>query len=200
MGAEITAVVVDDGEPSLTECLDSLRRQSVDLRIIVAAGPETNLDVAEYYADRVLEPTVGIGRARVKGILVAKTPYVLSCDSEAVYSPRYAEYALRNLEAGVACVKAGTILPRELNPLGALEAAFSPLVPYEFSLAFSREAFLEAKVHEWDYGDPRSDIGIPVALTLTPLPEPAMIVYARLPTRGWTYQLERALGWRQAEL
>jgi len=57
----VTAIVCDNGEPSLKQCLLSLRGQTLKPEIVVASGPKTNLEVAEKYADRVLKPVVGIG-------------------------------------------------------------------------------------------------------------------------------------------
>ena len=178
------AVVVDNGEPLLEECVDSLRNQTVPVRIVIAAGPRTDMELARSVADEVVGPIEGIGRARVEAILRAREEYVLSCDSDTVYHPSYAEEALKALRLFPA-VKAGTVLPRpgEETWLGLIEGlVVTKLACYEFSLAFRRSAFIDAGIHLERYGHPRADIGLYVCRRLLPVPVPSMVCWTRLPT------------------
>lgn len=185
----LTTVVVDNGEPLLERCLQSLKAQTIPVEIIVAPGPKTNLAVAEKYADKVMDPVEGIGRARVQAIQEASTPYILSCDSDTIYDSRYAATALEDLKRWKA-VKAGTILPIDGGkPLGWLETATQLLFPYEFALGFRRQAFLDAGIHKLSYEHPKNDIGRAVALRLLPAVDPWMRCWTRLPT----YHAELAL-------
>lgn len=181
MEPQVTAVVVDNGEILLEHCLQSLRRQTVPVEIIVAPGPKTDLAIAEKYADRVMPPVAGIGKARVQAILEALTPYILSCDSDTVYDQRYAEYALLDLKTFNA-VKAGSIRPLEGSPLAWIEVATQSAFAYEFSLTFRKKAFLDAGIHKLEYGHPKNDIGRAVLSRLLPFPDPRMICYTRMPT------------------
>ncbi|MBA7493293.1 hypothetical protein ES702_03851 [subsurface metagenome] len=178
----ITAVVVDGGEPFLKSSLKSLRAQTVPTKIIVAPSDKTDIGIAKKYADKVMKPVDGIGRARVQAILEASTPYILSCDSDTFYPPKYAEYALETLRHWNA-VKAGIILPLEgRNPLAWAEVATQPWFAYEFSLGFRRQAFLDAGIHRDDYSQQKNDIGRAVMVKLIPVPNPRMVCYTRLPT------------------
>lgn len=181
MNPEITAAVVDNGEELLERCLQSLRRQSIPVEIILAPGPNSDVGIAEKYADRVVEPVAGIGRARVQVILEASTPHVLSCDSDTVYDSRYAEYALLDL-GWLSAVKAGSIRPLEGSPLAWVETLTQQLFAYEFSLAFRRQAFLDVGIHELDLRHPKNDIGRAVAVRLLPLPDPRMVCWTRFPS------------------
>jgi glycosyltransferase involved in cell wall biosynthesis len=182
--ANVTAVVVDNDGSLLERSLHSLKAQTVPVKIILAPGPKTDLDVARKLADMVLEPTVGIGKARVKGILTAETDYILSCDSDSVYESHYAEYAVEDLKK-IKAVKAGTILPLEWKePLTLLETALTLIPPYEFSLCFRRQAFLDAKIHLEDYSNPRADIGGAVVNRLNALPDFRLVCWSRIPTKS----------------
>jgi glycosyltransferase involved in cell wall biosynthesis len=179
----VSAVVVDGGEPTLERCLRSLRGQ-VD-EIVVCPSSRSDLRVAKRYAEVVLEPEDrGMGRARVKGILRATGRYVLSADSDTVYSPAYARFAAEDLGM-LNAVKAGTILPLEPSLEGHVECALMPVFGYEFSLAFRRDAFLSAGCHkdEGNYAHRLSDIGLPVVVKLLPLPDVRMVCFTRAPTR-----------------
>ena len=181
MKPQITAIVCDNGEEMLDRCLQSLKKQSVPVKIIVASGPKTDLAVAERYVDLVMEPVVGIGRARVKAILEAETLNILSCDSDTVYDSKYAEVACQDLKT-LNAVKAGSILPLEGSPLAWVETAIQLAFAYEFSLAFRRQAFLDAGIHEIDYSKPKNDIGREVLMRLLPFPDPRMVCWTRFPT------------------
>ena len=177
----ITAVVVDNGEEILERCLQSLRLQAVPMEIIVASGPKTDLAVAKRYADLVLDPVAGMGRARVQAILEAETPYILSCDSDTVYDSKYAEVACQDLKT-LRAVRAGSIRPLEGSPVAWVETATQLAFAYEFSLAFRRQAFLDAGIHRIDYSKPKNDIGIGVLMRLLPFPDPRMVCWTRMPT------------------
>jgi glycosyltransferase involved in cell wall biosynthesis len=181
--------VVDDGEPTLEECLKSLAAQALRPRIIVVGGPRTNYEVAKRYADEVLGPVVGPGRARLAGIMRAEEEYIISCDADCIYDPHYVEEAVRALQAFEA-VRAGWVEPRELS-LAALPEVAALWAPYEFALAFRKSAFLREGLHLEDYGG-RGDIGrffMPWG-PLRPVPVFTMRVRARLPTYGTRRALE----------
>jgi len=183
---KVACVVADNGEVNLERCLASLRSQSVRPYVIVASGPKTDVEVAVRYADRVMEPVEGIGRARVKAIVEADAEYIISCDSDTVYAPGYVEYALQSLQL-FPFVKAGTILPLDTDDvaLAYAESLFSPLIPYEFALAFRRKAFLEAELDKEDYSSVRSDIGMGIVKRMIfVFNDPRMVCYTRLPTKG----------------
>jgi glycosyltransferase involved in cell wall biosynthesis len=186
----VVAVVCDNGEPTLEKCVSSLRSQTVPVRVVIAAGPKTNMALAERLADKVYPPIVGIGKARVNAILKEECEYILSCDSDSVYDIHYAEYAVEDLKGGAKAVKAGIILPLEwTNPLALFEAAFSLLIPYEFALAFRRSEFLRLGLAEEAEraSDPRWDIGWRVVNWLNALPDFRMVVYTKMPTYGANY-------------
>ena len=187
MTSAVAAVVVDNGEPTLERCLVSLRSQSVRPLILVAPGPQTNMEVASKYADRVLPPADGIGRARVQAVLEADADYIVSCDSDTVYDGRYVEYALQSLQL-FPVVKAGIILPLDSgggDPLAWAESFFSPLIPYEFALAFRKKVFVDAGLDREDYSNPRADIGVHLARRMFfVLNDPRMTCWTRLPTKG----------------
>jgi glycosyltransferase involved in cell wall biosynthesis len=182
----VVAVVVDNGEPTFEKCISSLRSQTVPVRVVVAAGPKTDLALAEKLADRVYPPIEGIGRARVNAILREEAEYILSCDGDSVYESHYAEYAIQDLRGGAKAVKAGVILPLNWSPLAVLESALSLLPPYEFALAFRRSEFLKLGVVEEAErtSDPRWDIGWRVVTGLGALPDFRMVVWSKLPTYG----------------
>jgi len=178
-------VVVDNGDPNLEECLKSLRNQSVkDVEIIFCPGPKSNLEVAKKYVDTILPPMVGIGKSRIRGILAAKTNYIISCDSDSIYSRDYVKIALEDLKL-FPVVKAGTILPLKPSNLGYVESLCSFIIPYEFALSFRRDVFLEHKIHLFDYdSDPRRDIGPPLMQKVGFVNDPRLIVWSKLPTTG----------------
>jgi glycosyltransferase involved in cell wall biosynthesis len=183
---KVTAVVCDDGEPTLAKCIESLRRQTQRVRVVVASGPKTDLALAEKLADKVYPPTSGIGRARVNAILNEEEEYeyILSCDADTFYDVNYAKFALEDLQRARA-VKAGIILPLEWRePLVLLETALTLIPPYEFALCFRRQAFLDAKIHLEDYSNPRMDIGGAVVNRLNVLPDFRLVCWTRIPTKG----------------
>lgn len=189
MSEMVIAIVVDNGEPTLGKCIESLRCQTVPVRVVVAVGQETDLELATKLADKVYPPMSGIGKARVNAILNEKDNYMLSCDSDTCYAPNYAEIALQDLKL-LNAVKAGTIFPLDNPPADLLvawtEMVLSPFVPYEFCIAFRRDAFLAAKIHELDYDDnARGDIGLGIQRRMFPLlSDPRMVCWTRLPTKG----------------
>jgi len=180
-----TAIVCDNGEPTLEKCISSLRGQTVPVRIVVAAGPKTDLSLAEKLADKVYSPISGIGRARVNAILNEEGEFFLSCDADSVYEAHYAEYALQDLKAGAKAVKAGVILPLKWNePLVLLETVLTLVPPYEFALAFRKSAFIDAGIHKLDYSDSRADIGGAVVNRLNPWTDFRIVCFTRMPTKG----------------
>ena len=180
-----SCIVVDDGEVTFEECLKSLRNQSVrDIEIIVAPTENTNLEVARKYADIVLEPMRGIGRQRVAAILKASSNYIISCDSDSIYDVNYVKYALEDLKL-FPVVKAGTILPLKPSILGYVESLCSPVIPYEFSLCFRKDVFLQHGIHLLNYDvDPRRDIGPPLMFKVGFVNDPRLVVWTRFPTKG----------------
>jgi glycosyltransferase involved in cell wall biosynthesis len=186
MNVQASAIVCDNGEPNLVKCLQSLRAQTIPLTLIVASGPKTDGALARKYADKVMKPVKGIGRARVQAILEASTPYILSCDSDTIYAEDYAQFALEDLKLFNA-VQASAIRPLENNILHWVEAvgaSYSPIFGFEFALAFRRQAFLDAEIQTIDCEDPRNDIGYAVKFRLFPLPDPRMVCWSRFPTYG----------------
>jgi len=185
-GEEVTAVVVDNGEPLIEKSLLSLRNQTVPVEIVLAPGPKTDMRIAKKYADVILEPSDKIGEARVKAVKAAETEYIVSCDTDTIYDSRYCEYALEDLQRHKA-VKAGTILPHEWPPLATIEAMGHLLVPYEFALAFRKSDFLEARIDKEDYSNSRADIGWYVLWRLFPRTDFRMKCWTRFPTYGADY-------------
>jgi len=146
----VTCVVVDNGEPQLEACLNSLRDQTVKTRIVVVGGPETDYELAKSLADEVYGPIKGIGNARVHGVLKADSEFILSCDGDTIYYPDYAEQAMNALVEHD-FIKAGTVYPQRKTPLGDLEIKVSyPIIPYEHILAFRRSAFIVNGLHTFD--------------------------------------------------
>jgi glycosyltransferase involved in cell wall biosynthesis len=182
---KIVAIVVDNGEPTLKECLESLLSQTVKPKIIVAGGSKTDYQLAKQYADDILGPIDSPGRARVAGVLKADSEYIISADSDTIYDTHYVEEAVKSLEAFKA-VKAMWVEPLQPSPLASLELLFVCLLPYEFTLAFRRSAFLEAGIHLEDYPD-RLDIGKHFTSIgkLPAIPNPLMKVKTRMPTKGF---------------
>jgi glycosyltransferase involved in cell wall biosynthesis len=184
----VTAVVTDNGEPALEKCIASLRNQkTVPVRIVIASGPKTNLELAHRLADKVYPPLEGIGKARVNAILGEDDEVILSCDADTRYAENYAELAAQDLKI-LGFVKAGMILPAEPPSdvgLSLLEQVVSPFAPYEYAIAMRRKAFLDTGVHLMDYDScPRSDIGIGLIRRTVLLPDPRMVCYTRLPTKS----------------
>jgi len=159
-----------------------LLNQTVRPYVIVASGPNTDFKTAEQYADEVLEPEDGIGKARVNAILSSDQQYVFSCDSDTVYAPSYVEEGVKALQT-FGIVKAGCINPYDDHDLfGVVESWVASLIwPYEFALAFRREKFFELGLCKQNY-EGRLDIGhfIP-SFTFIP-PVSTMVCWTRLPT------------------
>jgi len=179
----VTAVVVDNGEPDLEECLLSLRDQTVEPYIIVASGPKTDMELAKSLADEVLPPESGIGKARVKAILKAESKYILSCDTDTVYYPYYVEAAENSLRRNH--FVRGIFYPKDEIGFWNTVEQWLVFVPYEFCLAFRKDSFMNLEIHKEDYSNPRQDIGYYIWAKLTPvLIEPTMVCYTRLPTKA----------------
>jgi glycosyltransferase involved in cell wall biosynthesis len=196
MRSEVVAVIVDNGERNLAKCIESLRRQTIPPKIVIASGPNTNLEVASRLADKVYPPIQGIGKARVNAILNEQAEYIISCDSDTIYEKHYVEYALEDLKGGFKAVKAGVILPLNWdNGLGVLESACSLAIPYEFALCFKRGEALKAGLVEEakKWNENRMDIGWFMLTKLSPIPDMRMICYTRFPTYGAKYVCENYL-------
>jgi glycosyltransferase involved in cell wall biosynthesis len=179
---KIVAIVVDNGEPFLEKSVESLRNQTTPVSILIAPGPDTDMELAKSLGDLVLKPTSGPGRARVQGILQADSDsIILSCDSDSWYYPWYAEEAEKWLKVFPA-VKSGWVEPLEPSTLGWLEAGLCNILPYEFGLAFHRQTFLARGMHLQEYTG-RLDIGH--HFDGLAWPNPQMRVKTRLPTRAF---------------
>jgi len=176
----VTAVCVDNGEPTLEQCIQSLRNQTVKVRVVVATGPKTNMELAKSLADAVIGPFDKIGVARVTAILKHGDDVIVSCDSDSIYDPRYVEYALEDLRVSDS-VKAGSIYP--LPGHYYLESLIEPnllfFMPYEFSLVFKKSLILSRLPRDWEQASPRWDIGM---LTVPFTIDYRMRVWTRLPT------------------
>ena len=181
--ATASVVCMDNGEPTLERCVKSIRGQPVKVEVIIVGGPRTDYELAKSIADKVIGPYDFIGVGRLQGIRLASSEYVISCDSDSIYGENYVLYAVNNL-AKHAAVKAGTILPLEPSPEAYFEAAFTRLLPYEFSLAFRKGALLSL-VERIPFTplNRRMDIGW-YAYLLNYKIDPSMVVWTRLPTTG----------------
>ncbi len=179
----VTAVCVDNGEPNLENCVKSLRNQTIKVNVVIAAGPGTNMKLAESIADVVIGPIDGIGKARLTAIKAIDDEYVLSCDSDSIYESHYAEVAVEDLRRFKA-VKATSVYPINNNPLGLIESNLILLINYEYALAFRRSELLKvtSSMPFLIINHRRWDIGLLVGL-LNPILEPRMIVWTRLPTK-----------------
>jgi len=161
--SKVVVILVDNGEPTLTKSIESLRNQTVKCDIILAPGPNSDLELARPLVDVVMPPTIGIGRSRVNAILQNDAEYIVSCDSDCLYDKRYIEFAVEDLEAGMRAVKAGIILPFEWKePLTLVETALSLIPPYEYALCFRRAVV--TRLNAW--------------------PDFRMKVLTRMPTKG----------------
>jgi len=180
----VVCVVVDNGDPQLEMSLKSLRDQTIKTHIIVVGGPKTDYELAKSLADEVYGPIKGIGKARVYGVLRADSEFILSCDSDTIYYPDYAEHAMNTLIEHD-FVKAGTVYPQRKSVLGDLEIMVSyPIIPYEHILAFRKSAFIVNGLHIFDYKHPRWDIGVPIMVKMIPVARISeMKAIVNVPTR-----------------
>jgi len=176
----VTAVCVDNGEPTLEQCIQSLRNQTERVRIVVATGPKTDAELVKSLADAVIGPFDRIGVARITAILKHGDDIIISCDADSIYDPHYVEYALQDLRRSNS-VKAGSIYP--LPGHYYLESIIEPnllfFMPYEFSLTFKKELILSRLPSGWEQSSPRWDIGM---LTVPFMIDNRMRVWTRLPT------------------
>ena len=180
----VSAVCVDNGEPTLERCVKSLRDQPVKVEVIIAAGPRTNMEIARSIADKVVGPIDFIGLARLEGVKTASSDFIISCDSDSIYGEGYVQYALEDLQRFNA-VKAGTILPLDPSIDGYVESLFSRLIPYESGIGFRRQALYDIlRVFPFTPFNRRADIGWHVLL-LNPRIDPRMVVWTRMPTTGF---------------
>jgi len=65
-----------------------------------------------------------------------------------------------------------------------VETAFSLAIPYEYALAFRKSSFIKYRIHEYDYSDPRADIGSRLILHTILWPDFRMQCWSRLPTKA----------------
>jgi len=184
----VTIVCVDNGEPNLEWSIKSLKDQTVGARIVIAAGPKTNIELAKSLADYVVGPISGIGRARVTAILKYGDDVIVSCDSDTIYDPHYIEYALDDLQFANA-VRAGTIYPLNPSVEGWFEALMTPLIPYEYALIFKKQYLLSRLPSNWGSLGYRWDIGW---LLLPYTIDARMRLWTRLPTYGGTIAINTA--------
>jgi glycosyltransferase involved in cell wall biosynthesis len=186
----VACVVVDNGEPTLGACVQSLLSQERPCdEIVIAPGPRSDavaLSRLERLGARVMPRVRGIGLARLLAALATRADIIVSCDSDCIYDRRYVAEAERALLSGARVVMAGRIEPLEPSLAGRLEARLAP-APYEFALAFWRLALVESgAVRELRRFvlDPRLDVST-FLRRLGIVRVPGMRVRARLPTAGF---------------
>jgi len=188
------AIIVDNGEPLLEKCIESLRNQTERARIIIVGGDKTDYELAKSLADEVYGPiTSSIGDARVYGVLKAKGEIIISCDSDTIYPPNYVETMVKGLEEHD-FVKAVTAEPADgwsdnpvRNFLILFEQRIYPYIPYEHSIAFKKQAFLNEKLHEINFCMHREDIAIHMMRKMIPVIPLDIACYTRMPT-NWVIE------------
>ena len=180
----LSAVVLNKDEPSLRECLESLRVQRVSEIIVVDGGsaPE-QIDLMKEFGAKVIFEK-GFGRARVKGILAARNDLIMSCDSDTWYNPNYSEVAEEILSSATAGT--GPVYPKDPNAVGAKVESFWSTLPkgyvYEHNCILDRDAFIRAGLHSLPYFS-YFDIGYPVGIVMDPRFDRRLWCKTRLPTR-----------------
>ena len=188
----ISAVILDNGEPTLERCIASLRSQTEPLdEIVVEAGPNTNPAISSK-ADRVIPPgeVERLGEKNIKGILSCRSPYVMICGGDCIYDEAYAKEAVKTLDAGARAVRAGKMLPLGDDLLASVQSALlsGPLwwiwSHMEAALAFRREDFIDEGIHlDPRYREyPRRDVGTAIQWRMNPQVNPRMVMWTRLPT------------------
>jgi len=178
------SIVVDNGEELLEKCINSLRNQTVEPRIVIAMGPRSDRELCESLADKVYGPFKGIGEGRTYAIVKEEANHIISADADTIYAPDYVEYATLDLKT-FPVVKAGTITFHEPSPLGFFESTIHHLIPYEYALSFRRNVILNHGIHLEDYSNPRSDIGYYMYRKgLFPIIDFRLRCKTRLPTYG----------------
>jgi glycosyltransferase involved in cell wall biosynthesis len=179
----ITSIVVDNGDELLEKCLDSLANQTERVHTIVVGGPKTDYELAKSMADEVYGPINSIGEARVHGVLKTDNDMILSCDSDTLYAPDYAERARQAL-GRLDFVKAGTVYSFEPHPLAEIERRlFYPVMVYGHGLAFKKNAFLNHRLHEIPFKYPRDDVERYILVRMIPVPsDKSMVVWTKMPT------------------
>jgi glycosyltransferase involved in cell wall biosynthesis len=147
--AKISAVMLDNGEPTLARSVESVARQTAGVdEIILVTGPKTDWRAVEElsykYQLRVIGPVGRIGYGRYLGILKASGDVVMSCDSDTIYSEDYLEHALGDINRGFQLVKAGVVYPLDAsNPLWIVDhMVFLITGAYEFGWVFRRGEML----------------------------------------------------------
>jgi len=176
----VSTIVVDNGEPTLEECIESIRSQSYPVsEIILVASPKTNLELAHRLADRVIGPVDYIGYGRYLGILEASGEIIMSADSDTVYDKDYLRYAVEDIERSCEAVFAGSVYRYGFLELVDL-VYFSVYGALEFGTVFLRDRALQVIDPEWLLEDPRRDI-LPFLRKLNTCVDPRMVCYTRLP-------------------
>lgn len=191
--SEVTAVVVDNGEDLLEDCIWTLRDQTVPPEIILVGGDKTDYALARSSCDKVYGPISGIGEARTYGILAAKE-FIISCDSDTLYPSNYVETAYKLLQE-YEYVMATRAEPIEWPDDSIkrvrifIEQMWYPFMPYDHGLAYRKSAVIR------DLGDQKfigfwDDVERHIVLSgVLIYPSDEMCVYTRLPS----LYLERAV-------
>jgi hypothetical protein len=187
---KISVVFVDNGEPTVEMSLQSIKSQNVD-EIIVAHGPNTNVDVVKRYADKMFGPLSSIGYARYIGVMNARNRIVALADSDTIYGVNYFAYALEDFERyDVDIVKAGNVMSIQMitDPIGFIENFVMRIGgAYEFGWVIKRDIIenLDEKDVE-KLKNPRTDFGhIPKIITRKTFIDHRMTCYTRIPTYFW---------------
>lgn len=189
---KVSAVILDNGEPTLVMSVESVTRQTVGVdEIILVTGPSTDWRVVEElkrkYQLKVIGPVDKIGYGRYLGILEAKGRVIMSCDSDTIYSDDYLEHALHDIERGFQLVKAGVVHSLDTsNPLWIVNhMVFQIIGAYEFGWVFRRDDMLSVITKrdvETFMSIPRADLGWLSTLRLKSTINYNMKCWTRLPT------------------
>jgi len=167
----ITAVVLDNGDPDFERCLQSLHDQTIEVDVLVVAGPKTDISLAREYGT-VIGPIKGFLNARLCGLSRAVkegAAVVLSCDSDTVYHHEYAEAAYECLQKYPVAL-AGTVIPKKDSVQGRLEIELIYKLlrfPYEHILALSDVA-VNAISRTVEFRYSREDISMYLLLRAIP--------------------------------
>jgi len=182
----VSAVVVDNGERTLAECVASIRKQRGVDEVIIAAGPKTDTEVAKQVADDVVGPFNQIGYARYIGLARSSSDIVMLADSDTIYACGYLGYALELIDR-YPLVKAGTVYPLDQrNPLWVVDHLLFKLVgAYEFGWVARKRELVSAINRDGVHRllAPRADFGwLPSVLKMPYTVSYRMTCYTRLPT------------------
>jgi len=183
----VSVVLVDNGEPTLKQCVDSIRNQSVRVdEIILVSGPKTDKSLAWELADYVIGPYEYIGYGRFVGIQRAGNNIVMLADSDTIYDRDYVKHALESIQKSV-IVKAGSVHPLDTkDPLWVFDyIMFRITGAYEFGWVINRDKLLNyfTTTDINKLMNPRTDLGHIVSLK--PIKSSVnykMVCWTRLPT------------------